>query len=242
MDLTHLQAVLRRRTPFEILDLALLFLRRFARGYALLALFTLLPLALLNPLILDAVGWPWWLGYLLWFLEIPLIHLPFILYTSELLFRANSDPLGALRKSIHSLPAMWGVWTRQRLVPTAFIHLHTLELRFLEGLKGKELRKRQAYFQRGEQNSITVLLLLGLLTLFVAVAIWVGQRSLISLLAGLAWGKPAPFSLPHHLLVPLQVLTAAVYWPVVDFFTYIDGRTRSEGWDLSLELRFGAAS
>lgn len=242
MDLTHPQAVLRRRTAFEILDLALLFLRRFARGYALLTLFTLLPLALLNPLILGAVGWPWWLNYHLWFMELPLIHLPFILYTSELLFHANSDPLGALRKSVHSLPTVLAVWFRQRFLPTAFTRQHTLELCLLEGLKGKELRKRQAYFLRGEQNSITVLILLCLLTLFAALAVWVAQQSLISLFAGLTLGEHAPFRLAHQVLVPLQILPAAVFWPVVDFFTYIDGRTRSEGWDLSLELRCGAST
>lgn len=247
MELTSIQIVLRPRTLFEILDLGLIFIRKFAPGLALIGLIFILPLTLINPLIIRALGWEWSSAYLLWMAEMPIIHLPIVLYSSEALFNQKAQAHVAIRQTLRALPRLLlDVLFRAVLILTfigiiilSFVHRHYLEIRYLEGLRGSDYSKRLSFFRGADHNGSAMLVLMTVLSVAGGFCIWIGLDFLLTIAFGATHSKYTTEIVSPYVWSTLTVLPMLIYWPVVDFLTYIDARTRTEGWDLGLQLRYG---
>lgn len=249
MNLGSANVVLRPRSARESFDLALLFLIRVG-GLPYLGF----GVAVLAPALGVCVGLGLWLDWLdvhVWYLAVPLgvwLQGLFTIATGQLMFAARLEPRSVLRSFAQRLlPYSWGLLVSRALVlllastlvlaPWAWSRVMFVpEMLLLEGLSvgGAIQRSSRLGKTRG-----------GL-----ALALWMAAAVAYFVLAG--WELCD--SLIHYILqVPPPAATEAlnltsVYvlagWfaslpllATLRFLRYVDGRTRSDGWDAQVKLQ-----
>jgi hypothetical protein len=251
MNVHDARVVLRPRSLPDVIDLTLRVCHSaHARAYAVLAALTLLPAYGLCLLLQQRFHWPW---LAVWLVALPLAGLlqgVFTVAAGRLLF-AERVPTGAVLRHFAARLFSYG-WTLLvlRVLPVVMVvgapliflfpFLHEAVL-----LEDAGLTRAASRSGRLTKTSRALAVELGLLALSMqALAILVAEvlgQALVDLvfeihtpIAHLWDDGGSPFALAGLFVAVPYVATAR-------FLTYIDLRTRKEGWDLQLELsRLGA--
>ena len=253
MNIIQARVALRHRPYSDVLDLALRFIVVHWKLYAKVALVTLLPGILGTWLIvgpLDA-GWIWgWVIAVTWTL---FTQIPFTVLASRLVFedsvRAREVMSQALREAPRVLVLRILTLTAKALgflmlfVPMAWVAIifcFSTEVLILEratvgGTLGRSQRVSQSDF--GESLLMVVV---GLVASVGAVFLAdFGGRAIIEEL--LQFRGPASIFVAGGSVLGLVGLFGIVpYVATARFFTYLNIRTRAEGWDI--QTRFAALS
>lgn len=256
MNLDAARVVLRPRSQTEIFDLALRFATApAAKLYAKLGLITLVPAWGLCLAARWALGWDW---VLVWTLALVLatpLQGVFTVAISRMMFADEVEVGEVLGQFVRRLPAYLGALLLTRvmigvmslaaflLVPPfwmwgrcAYVH----EACLLEQAGPTDAITRAARMIVG--NVVSVVGLLLLMTLVAAGIIFVAEMLLtVGLLEFvLQLGRPfgSLFDVGGSAAALLGLFVAVPYWTTVRFLSYIDLRTRRDGWDI--QLRFMA--
>jgi hypothetical protein len=249
MNVLEARVVLRDRSLLESVDLALRFLVHYWRKYALVAAIVLPPAFLLTLVIALGAGWGWG-----WTVAIglgPFVAAPFTALASRLLFEPSARVGEVLRSAASALPRLIGVrmleWCALVFLGLFLVFpaiwalalfFYVNEVMVLERASvGTGLTRLQRMLS-GQSGDVIMALLF--LTALHVVAVFLGDivgRSLLEQILEL----PAP---PSIFDAKGSVLGLLSFWGFVPFLAtcrfllYINGRTRTEGWDV--QTRFAA--
>jgi hypothetical protein len=249
MNLGAANVVLRPRSARESFDLAFLFLIRVG-GLPYLWLC----LAVLLPALGACVGLALWLDWLelhVWLLAVPLgvwLQGLFTLATGQLMFAPRLERREVLRAFLRRLPAYsLGLLVSRALVlllastlvlaPWAWSHvLFVPEMLLLEGLSVGSAVQRSSRLGKTRGGLELMLWMTAAVSYFV-LAGWELGHSVVHFILQV----PAP---PPSDEVTLTTSYALVGWfaslpllATLRFFRYVDGRTRSDGWDAQVKLQ-----
>ena len=250
MDLTAARIVLRPRSLIEISDLAIRFVFGLSGNvYLRLGLLTLVPGLVLTIALRYLIGWPW---YFVWLAAVTygtVAQGAFTLLASRLLFSREVTARAILDEFARRLPSylfalllsrcliLLGSATCLLALPAwtkvSFVH----EASLLEAAGPRAAISRSFNFTRGYASTAfaNVLNMVTLTIAFVMASDLLLQGTLESLLmlpsaepgAQGSWESPYAV-LGYYASLPI-VATAR-------FLTYIDARTRRDGWDI--QVRF----
>ena len=251
MNIITARVALRHRPYSDVLDLALRFIVVHWRLYAKIALVTLLPGILGTWLVAGPLegGWVWgWVVGVTWTL---FAQIPFTVLASRLVFehevRARDVVWQALRESPRVLVLRILTLTAKALgfmllfVPAAWVAIifcFSTEVLLLErstvgGTLGRSQRVAQSDF--GESLLMVVVGLLAS-TGAVFLADFAGRAIIEELLQ--FRGPPSLFVAGGSVLGLVGLFGIVPYVATARFFTYLNIRTRAEGWDI--QTRFAA--
>lgn len=254
MNVGSANVVLRPRSARESFDLAFLFLIRVGGlPYLWLAV------ALLLPALLACVGLALWLDWhelSVWLLAVPLgvwLQGLFTLATGQLMFSARLEPRAVLRSFVRRLPAYsLGLLTSRAFLlllastlvlgPWAWSRvLFVPEMLLLEGLSVGAAMQRSSRLGKARGGLELALWMAGAIIYFVLAGSVLGDS-----LVHFTLQVPAP---PESEQVTLTSVYALSGWfaslpllATLRFFRYVDGRTRSDGWDAQVKLQRMAQS
>lgn len=256
MNLDAARVVLRPRSQSEIFDLALRFATApAAKLYAKLGLLTLLPAWGLCVAARHALGWEWQHVWLLALVLATPIQGVFTVAIGRMMFAEEVRLREVLGQFLRRLPAYFGTLLLTRamigilslafflVVPPfwmwgrcAYVH----EACLLEQAGPLDAISRAA--RMITRNMISVIGLLLLLTLAAAGFVFVAETLIIVGLVEfvLQLGRPfgSLFDDGGSIAALLGLFLAVPYWTTVRFLSYVDLRTRRDGWDV--QLRFMA--
>jgi hypothetical protein len=249
IDLREVRVVLRERRLLDVLDLAIRFLVAHAVPYIVLSAIVLVPCGVLSLVVAVHSGWV--LGWLTAIAVATFAEIPFTILGSRLVFTPEAPLEAVLSASVRKAPRLLAAkllqgvavlaGTSAFVAPGVWIAATTL---FLSEVILLEESTAGAAFSRAQRlvagrfgDALMTFLLIGGLH---ALAVWVGDRALGSILADLFQITP-----PAKLGEPGGgVLGLVAFFLVVPFaatarlFAYLDLRTRTEGWDV--QVRFAA--
>lgn len=249
MNVVTAKVALRDRPMVDVLDLAMRFVVVHARTYALLAAVIVPPALLASALVASAFGWAaaWAVAVTLAFFT----RVPFIVLASRLVFHEAVQTREVLSDSLRALPrvlALGVVWlvvvsfaTALFFVPAAWAASALFFVDEVAVLERSTLGQTLVRAQRLAASSIGESLLgvfaFGALTIGAAIFADVGGRTIIGEL--LQFRPPqSMFREGGSLLALVGWLVAVPYFATARFFTYLNVRTRAEGWDI--QTRFVA--
>jgi hypothetical protein len=254
MNIDRTTIVVRERRIPELYDLALLVLRRHFWALLLLALIGCGPFLVFNWWLLAGHGaddwWTWYPCLLLVAVEGPLATAPIAAYLGTALFEEKPRVGAALRQAIGRWwpLLLFGLYRGLlALFPLLLILYppHATEVSVLER-QGVAATWRRAGALRTVWSSewVTHLLIAGpLLALGVLCVIDAGQTIVSLLMHADLLGEDDPTSpfIPGASIAPhLATWLVLTYLAIVRFLSYIDLRTRREGWEIDLALRRAA--
>lgn len=249
MDLRDARVVLRERRLLDVLDLTVRFLVAHAAPYAALSAIVLVPCGVLSLVIAVHAGWAhgFWVSIML----AALAEVPFTVLGSQLVFSPEVSLEKVLTAALKRLPRVLlarllqvlavaaglsvmvlpGVWIA---VTTVFLtEIVVLEQATIGGAFSRAQRMLNSRFG----DALMVALLLSGLHLG---AVLLGDRALATVFSDVFQITPPPkLGEPDG-----GVLGLCAYWLFVPYaatarlFSYLDLRTRSEGWDV--QVRFAA--
>jgi hypothetical protein len=249
MDLMRARVALRERALLDVLDLAVRFCAAHARPYGKLALAVLAPAWVASWAIAQAGGW--WLGWTAALAFSAFADAPFVALASRLVFEDDVRVADVLGASLRAAPRLAVARAAQAmaLIASALVFglpwfylgpmlLFCVEVIVLERtrLSATLVRARRIAGARFGAALSAMVLLLALRVAAAIVADVAGRELLGSVL------EVAPP--PSALRVGGSWLALLGWWTVVPliatarFFTYLDIRTRTEGWDI--QIRFAA--
>jgi hypothetical protein len=249
MNVGSAKVALRDRPMVDVLDLALRFVVVHGRAYALLAAAVVLPALLASLLVAEA--WGWVAG---WSVAVPLALLtrgPFILLASRLVFEEEVRTRDVLRDSLRALPRLVGLglaWlvvmtlaAALLLVPAVWAASALFFLDEVALLERSSVLQTLARAQRLATSSIGE----SLLGVFAFALLAVGATLLADVSGRAIVGDLLQFRPPQSVfreggsaLAVLGWLGAVPLLATARFFTYLNVRTRAEGWDI--QTRFAA--
>ncbi len=256
MNLEGARVVLRPRTQSEIFDLAFRFCATLALGlYLRLALVVLLPCLLLCGYIYSLTDGDWLVTWSVAYMCAALVQGVFTIAASRLLFEARPRARGVLLHALRRLPALLGALLLHAILLTlgAFVligamfvwvwHTFMYEAVLLEHQGPLAALSRASALVKHKFGSAlvtctgsAVVVALGIVcaeALLGSVVEWVLQL-----------GKPfGDLWTDHGSAYALIGFFAAL--PLVAtarFLSYIDGRTRQDGWDIQLRFMSIAAA
>jgi hypothetical protein len=246
------------RSWAENLDLALQVMRAYGLPLALCAVAMIVPLAVLNHLFITSIfpdlwaedatsGIYYWLTCLV-LIEAPLATAPITLYLGQALFVEKPTARQVVRAFAACLPQLVLLQIVVRtflilpivtwIIPFALwpylSEVIVLERNPLVSRDGRiSTMKRNSLLHRGNSGDYTVRAISsGLLCMLLIAALYLTEDLLVRNLLGFEPG-------PTGWLVETQLAfwLVAVYFAVVRFLSYLDGRIRHEGWEVELLLR-----
>ena len=267
MNLEELSVAVRERSLAEQLDLALLLARRHAARLALLGLLGAAPWIALDWLLLagsdpEQPAALAWLVVLL-VMQTPLATAPITAYLGEAMFSRQPTVRGALaaarrrfapllafalyRGALVAVPVLLlagvagGTPGLLLLFLLMFYPLHASEVVLLERqpLRASFTRARQLMASwRGEAVGLLalggVVIAIGTLTTVLAGVVLINLLFWDAIPGEEWWRWFHPGGTPLALLMPWPFIA---WLAVVRFVSYIDLRTRREGWEIELDLR-----
>ena len=241
MNILEARVVLRDRSVFDVLDLAIRFLVEHGRAYAKCALVVLPPAYLATYLSARFLGWGW--AWTFAFVLGPFVCAPFTSLASRLLFDEAARVRDVLRASIAALPrlvalrifegvltativgAFWGV-------PVCFFANEVVVLE--RASVGRAIARLQRLL--GGDVILAVLFLTALHIVVTFAGDAVGRGVLEDLLEVTA--PPSMWSTNGSGLGLAAYWLFMPYLATARFLLYINVRTRTEGWDV--QTRFAA--
>jgi len=253
MDIIRARVALRHRKLSDVLDLALRFVMVHWKVYARVALIALVPgvFATWGILKLSDGSWAWaWTFAITWSL---FAQIPFTVLASRLVFEDRVRAREAITASLHDIPRVLGlrILTIAALslgflllfVPAAWVAVifcFSTEVLILErsgigGTLGRSQRVAQSDF--GESLLMVIVVLLS----YAAGVLLAeqGGRTIIEDLLQFR-GPASMWTEGGSVLAVIGLLSAVPYIATARFLTYLNIRTRAEGWDI--QTRFAALS
>lgn len=249
LDLLHARVAFRDRPVVDVLDLSLRFIVAHLRIYAIVTAWTVLPAFALS--LASARVWDWDAAWLVAIALGLLVQTPFTVLASRLVFeegvRAREVVGHALRRtplmafarivlvlaialagSFCILPGLW--------VMTALYFLTEVMLLERAGL-GVALQRAQRLATASTGDVVLALVLLSLVTVTAVVLSDVAGRGVIEEVLQFRPPKSL-FDEGGSVLSFLGFFVAMPFVATARFFTYLNVRTRAEGWDI--QTRFAA--
>jgi hypothetical protein len=249
MDLMRARVALRERTLLDVLDLAVRFCSAHAGAYAKVSLAVLAPGWVLSWAVARAGGW--WLGWDVALVVSAFADGPFVALASRLVFEDDVRIVEVLGAGLRAVPKLFVARIAQivalvvsllvlglpwfYLGPTLLFSVEVIVLERTELATTPVRAHRIAGARFGTALSAMVLLL----TLRIAAAM-VADVAGREILGGMLEIAPPPSAFR----VGGSWLALLGWWVVIPlaatarFFTYLDIRTRTEGWDI--QTRFAA--
>jgi hypothetical protein len=255
MNIDRTTIVVRERRLPELYDLALLVLRRHFWALGLLALIGGGPFLLLNWWLLKGHDsndwWTWYPCLLLVAVEGPLATAPIAAYLGTALFDEQPRVGAALRQALERWWALllFGLFRGVLAVFPLLLILyppHATEVCVLERQPlGATWRRAGALRAVWSSEWITHLLIAGPLLVLGVISVIEASSTITSLLlhADLLGEDDGHTSYLPGMSIAPHIATWLVlsYLALVRFLSYIDLRTRREGWEIDLALRRAAS-
>lgn len=239
---------IRERSFLDILDLALVVVRRRPVAIGIAATAGIAPFAALNAWLLTEPEFPIGVELYLLMLEAPWATAPLTVVLGGLMFGERPSAVRVLKTLARSSLAMvlYHVVVRGLLIVSVlFYPLIPARLAFLNEVilleRGRwwaVVRRNAALCgHRGGELFGQWLAQIGFGSAFV-LAFWLGTGKLIQALTSseLTWDEPDWADL-RGLRFQATVWLAVAFFGVARFLTYIDQRIRLEGWEVELRLR-----
>jgi hypothetical protein len=240
--------VIRERSFLDLLDLAFVVVRGRPVALGLTALAGMAPFAVLNVWLFSANDLTSGLWVPLLLMEAPWATAPLTIVMGDLMFGVRARPGRIFKTLVVSFPALFltqflirGVllltFIGYVLVPARYPFLD--EVLLLERVGPFRALGRSRAICRGFEGELFIRWI-GQIILGATFALCFqnGAEVLGSVLAGgdLAWEQGAQLD-AGDLLFQAGVWIAIAFFAVVRFLSYIDRRTRLEGWEVELRLR-----
>ncbi len=241
MDIDHTAVVLRRRWPFEAIDLGFEMARRFWHPLLVTQLLAVLPLALLANAVLAFD--PVWAVLVVWWLK-PLFELPPLYVLSRAFFGHTLRPTQALLATPWPGPGGLLRMLLWRRVSPWRAMLAPVEA--LEGLSGAARNGRANVLLRNQglfAAGLTFVALGAEIALVVGVLVFVRMLlpdgvdvdpEVVDVFS--ADASPA-VALLVSLLYTLAVVAVMPFYVAAGFALYLNRRVELEGWDIDLAFR-----
>ena len=249
MDLMRARVALRERPLLDVLDLSVRFCAENAAPYAKVSVAILVPAFALSWAAAAAGGW--WLGWTAALALAAFADAPFVALASRLVFEDKVRAREALRASWRVLPALFGARMLQTLAVVTSLVLLVLPWLYVGAvlLFCVEVVVLERATVRGAISRAQAIASSRFGTALGAMVVLLAVRVLITLVADVA-GREAIGEIFEFRAPPSAAETGGSWlallgwWSTVPilatarFFTYLDVRTRSEGWDI--QTRFAA--
>jgi hypothetical protein len=249
LDVLRARVAFRDRSFLDVMDLALRFVAVHARLYAKVAVLVLAPCAALTVATAWALGWiaAWSMAFALSFVA----QVPFTVLASRLVFQENVAARAVVRASVREVPRIavmrfgWlllvGIAGAMLVAPggwAASLFLFVDEVMILErSPAGPAFGRAQRIASGAMGDAIAALVMVTLVPLLAVFLADVGGRAFIGEI--LQFRAPAPvWSEGGSVLAVLGWFGVVPYVTTARFFTYLNVRTRAEGWDI--QTRFAA--
>jgi hypothetical protein len=239
---------IRERSFLDVLDLALVVVRHRPITIGLAALAGIAPFAALNAMLTSDSEFPLWLFMLLVLLEAPWATAPLTAVLGGLMFGQRPTFGSLLRRLARALPALFVYQLLMRaalivtmvlfpLVPSRLIFLNEVIVLEQDRWWKAMRRSTQLCARRGGDLFAQWLGQLSFGAVFVA-CFWQGTGAGIRALttSELTWDRPG-WGDVYGARFQLGLWLAITFFTVARFLTYIDHRTRKEGWEIKLRLR-----
>ncbi len=239
---------IRERSYLDLLDLAIVVLRRNAWPVGLAAVSGVLPFALLNYWLTSDPEFPFALYLALLLLEVPWATAPMTVVLGGLMFGERPGVKHIFKTLLRGFPAMFiyqGIVRGLLMISVIFYPLVPTRMAFMDEVILLERGKVRSAVKRC--SSLTAdrgadffghwLAQLMFGGLFVA-CFWYGSGKILDTLLdqGISWADF--FELDYtNLRFQLAVWIAVIFFGVARFLTYIDQRIRLEGWEIKLRLQ-----
>lgn len=245
MNVRHARVRIRERAPTEVLDLALLFIKRNARSFAILGAVLVIPAtALVWALVktLDVV--PFYATFVGCTIAATAIRAPVVVLCGHAMFAERVPLTWVWSDTRRYLPAIARLVARRALLALTIVGVlwdwvtryHVDEVLLLERLDGAAATTRLAHLRRrfgaACQEQLVHHLFLGAAAVASIVSVWVFLRLIFESEPVVWWplgGGIAP--------AVASILLTQVYLATAKFLFYLNLRTVNEGWDLFLETR-----
>jgi hypothetical protein len=242
VNLDRLGIILRHRVPWEGIDLGFLLARRWFRPLWQLWMLVAFPMGMLFFFLAE--GNLMLMGFLLWWFK-PLYEPPLLFWLSRAVFDEQLSRREVTRQWWRIVsPQLFANLTWRRLTPSrSFI----MPVTVLEGLKGKERKKRIAVLTRGQQAGawLTVVgihfetILQATLMLLIFFMIpeelrWIDLEGLV-----LSPGRLEEWMQTMIGLLGMSII--APFYVAGGFALYLHRRSELEAWDLEIAFRKMAA-
>jgi hypothetical protein len=243
----NIAIALRRRSPWEAMDLGLTMLQRWWRPVVLPHLLVAVPLMAAA----IAIGWmlerAWVAILIVWWLK-PVYDRVVLHVLSRAVFGELQSTRAVLRAAREWLgTGLFAALTLRRL---GFARSFHLPVRQLEGQTGRAARERRDVLARrvgGYAASLTMVCFafeiivlwtaLGLLAELFLPAKADQGKSLLELLFGDTDNAAAVFTFEDAFAYPVAVLILEPFYVAAGFALYLNRRTLLEGWDIEVALR-----
>jgi hypothetical protein len=249
LDVLRARVAFRDRAFLDVMDLALRFVAVHARLYAKVGAMVLAPCVVVTAAVAWAFGWiaAWIVAFLLSFVA----QVPFTVLASRLVFQENVGARTVTRAAARELPrivmmrAMWALLVAGGalvfVVPglwAASLFLFVDEVMILERSRiGPAFGRAQRIASGSMGDAVGALAMVCLVPLAAMFLTDVGGRAFIGEV--LQFRAPAPaWSEGGSVLAVLGWFGILPYLTTARFFTYLNVRTRAEGWDI--QTRFAA--
>ena len=234
---------IRERSPVDLLDLALVVVRRKPGTLALASLVGIAPFAAFNAWLFQAIlEMPPIVPLTFWMLEAPFATAPLTVVLGGLMFGQRptaTKVLTSLFRGAFAMIVLHGIlrfltafWLTSRL-------MFANEVILLERGKWWKILGRGRDLASGRSGELFLLGLFQLvLTYLFAMLFYIGVSAIGKLMIAedVTWDVPDTDRYGVWLFqVPIWIATA--FFTVVRFLTYIDQRIRLEGWEVELRLR-----
>jgi hypothetical protein len=249
VNLAEMSITVRERSMAELYDLAVLVMRRHIGDLLLLSLLVGTPMTLLNWWLLSGFhpgaeeAWFPWL--LLLSVEAPLYGSVVTAFLGQAMFSRQVSKRSALRQALSRAPglvagaAVRGILT---LIPVLLLWYpaQLTEVLVLERLKGSAAWRRAwqlGSFYRGE-NVLHLLMNVVVGAVLLGMVLGGGFQLLSILQLGIEdLGEPAVLFHPSQPWVLAACCPILTFCATLRFCSYLDLRTKREGWEVELELR-----
>lgn len=249
LDVIRARVALRHRPLSDVLDLALRFCVVHWRAYAKIALVVVVPGVVIASLVASSFGWVWaWAFAIGWSL---FAQTPFTVLASRLVFQDHVRARDAVGAAVRDAPRVLvlraltltakGLGALLFLVPAiwiAVIFCFSTEVLLLERATVGQTLSRSQRVAQSHVGEALFMVVLGVV--FSAASVLVAEVGGRTVIAEMLQFRPPPslWSEGGSVLAILGLLGVVPYVATARFFTYLNIRTRAEGWDI--QTRFAA--
>jgi hypothetical protein len=249
LDVMHARVAFRNRAFIDVMDLALRFFAVHARLYAKVSLFALTPCVALT--LLAAWAWGWTEAAMVALLLSFVAQVPFTVLASRLVFQEKVAAAAVLRAAAREMPRILVMrlgWALSVATGMLFLFVPGLwlaalfffvdEVMILERSNiGPAFGRSNRIAMGGIGDALIGVSMTVLLPMLAMLLTDVGGRAFIGEL--LQFRPPVPaWTAGGSVLATLGWFGIIPYVATARFFTYLNMRTRAEGWDI--QTRFAA--
>ncbi len=249
LDVVHARVAFRNRRFVDVMDLALRFVAVHAKLYAKVSLIALTPCVALT--LLAEWAWGWTVAWVIAFVLAFVAQVPFTVLASRLVFQEKVAARSVVRAAAREIPRIFvmrvgwaiaiatgaallfapGIWL-------AALFLFVDEVVILErSAIGSAFGRSNRIATGGMGDAFVGVLMVVLVPALAMLLADVGGRAFLGEL--LQFRPPTPmWTAGGSVLAVLGWFGILPYLTTARFFTYLNMRTRAEGWDI--QTRFAA--